>query len=83
MSLTEGVEVRSLTFGEKAVGINFNPSEDPTVNEVKQLYARIIDIADQQRLEAGPGQKARHLSTAITDAETAQMRLVRGLTFKD
>lgn len=34
---------RELTFGEKAVGINFNPGGDPRVNECKRSFATQID----------------------------------------
>ena len=78
----EGVAVRELTFGEKAVGLTFNPSGDPTVNKIKGLYAEIIDICHDARGEAGPGEKSRHLSVAITEAESAQMRAVKGVTYK-
>lgn len=76
----DGVD-RELTYGEKAVGLTFNPSGDEKVNAIKQAYANIIDILDQLRKEAGQGEKGRHLSVAITDAETAQMRAVKGITF--
>lgn len=73
---------RELTFGEKAVGLTFNPSNDPKVQKVKELYAEIIDICNSIRAEAGHGEKSRHLSVAITDAETAQMRAVKGITYQ-
>lgn len=73
---------REMTYGEKAVGLTFNPSNDPTVDKVKKLYAEIIDICNTARTEAGQGEKARHLSVAITDAEAAQMRAVKGITYK-
>ena len=73
---------RELTYGEKAVGLTFNPSGDAKVQEVKELYAKIIDLCNDLRTEAGQGEKGRHLSVAITDAETAQMRAVKGITYK-
>lgn len=76
-----GNPTRPMTFGEKAVGLTFNPSGDATVQKVKELYAKIIDICNDARTEAGQGEKGRHLSVAITDAETAQMRAVKGITF--
>lgn len=69
------------TFGQKAVGLTFNPSGDEKVTKIKQLYADIIDLLDYERMAAGPGDRSRHLSVAITDAETAQMRAVKGLTW--
>ena len=71
---------RELTFGEKAVGLTFNPSGDPKVTKVKQLFAEIIDIVNEDR-GFNRDERARHASVAITDAETAQMRAVKALTF--
>jgi len=36
-----------LTFGQKAVGVSFNPSQNETVAKVKQQYADIIDNIEQ------------------------------------
>lgn len=77
----------SLTFGEKAVGLKFNHAEGAThdkVHKIKSLYAEIIDLLDEERNMAfsqGNKESGRHLAVAITDAETAQMRAVKGLTF--
>lgn len=73
---------RELSYGEQAVGLTFNPSGDETVNRLKELYAEIIDICDFQRKEAGQGEKGRLLSVAITEAQTAQMWAVKGVTYK-
>jgi hypothetical protein len=74
------------TFGEKAVGLDFNPSGDATVRRIKELYAQIIDICHtaHEALKGHPdgAEQARHYSTAITDAETAQMRAVKAITWK-
>jgi len=72
---------RELTFGEKAVGLAFNPSGDSTVRRLKELYAQIIDVCNDARTEAGPGEKGRLLSVAITEAQGAQMWAVKGVTF--
>lgn len=74
-------EDRELSYGEKAVGLKFNPSGDETVTKIKQLYAEIIDICNDARTEAGQGEKGRLLSVAITEAQTAQMWAVKGITF--
>jgi hypothetical protein len=70
------------TFGEKAVGLDFNPSDDPTVVELKQLYAKIIDICDAGRA-SGEAEKRRLYSVAITEAQTSQMWAVKAATWKD
>lgn len=80
----ETPETKELTFGQKAVGLTFNPSNDDAVAQAKQLCANAIDQMDafRNRQDATPGQK-RHASAAITDLETAQMRMVKALTWKD
>ena len=71
-----------LTYGQKAVGITFNVEGDPKVAEVKALYAKIIDLCNELRTEAGQSEKGRLLSVAITEAQTAQMWAVKGITYK-
>lgn len=73
---------RPLTFGEKAVGLTFNPSGDPKVLKVKQLYAEIIDLLTDGDLDNGAtGLKGRIMGRAINDAMGAQMWAVKGITF--
>lgn len=74
---------RTLSYGEKAVGLSFNPSGDETVNKIKDLSAQIIDICDKMRKEVGPSEKGRLFSVAITEAQTAQMWAVKAITWKD
>lgn len=38
------MENKELTYGEKAVGLTFNPSNYPTVQKIKECYAEIIDM---------------------------------------
>jgi hypothetical protein len=71
------------TYGEKAVGLDFNPSGDKTVTKLKQLYAEIIDICDAARTAGAKGEKARLWSIAITEAQGAQMWSVKAQTFRD
>lgn len=72
----------SQTFGQKAVGLTFNPSGDPTVNLLKQKFAEIIDVLDA--LRAGErSERARLASVAITEAQGAQMWAVKAATWKD
>lgn len=70
-----------MTYGEKAVGLTFNPSGDPKVHEIKRLFAQIIDLCNDARTEAGQSESARLLSIAITEAQGAQMWAVKGITF--
>jgi hypothetical protein len=72
------------TFGEKAVGLSFNPSGDATVHELKQLYAQIIDICHARRGALMQGSEAHRLyAIAITQAQDAQMWGVKAATWKD
>lgn len=78
---------RELTFGEKAVGLSFNPSNDPLVQGVKDQFAALIDSLNNQRNAldvglAGSKEKARMYSVAITEAQTAQMWAVKAITWQ-
>lgn len=76
---------RKLTFGEKAVGLSFNPSGDERVQAVKVAFAQIIDLLNEQRdaYNGLPNEKNRLLSIAITEAQSAQMWAVKAFTWKD
>lgn len=74
--------VTAITFGEKAVGLTFNPGNDPDVQELKMLYAKIIDKLNDMRGDQR-NEKARLLSVAITEAQGAQMWGVNGITWKE
>ena len=74
---------KELTYGEKAVGLNFNPSEDWKVRRIKELYAEIIDTMNNLRDSEATPELKRLASVAITEAQTAQMRAVKALTRKD
>ena len=76
-------KIENPTFGQKAVGINFNPSGDDQVGLCKQAFANEIDrMNDLRSASASPEQK-RYCSIAITEIEAAQMRAVKALTWKD
>lgn len=77
------VAAPSLTFGQKAVGLTFNPSGDPAVIKCKQIFADAIDQMHALREASDSAGVKRHASTAITMAEDAQMRAVKALTWKD
>lgn len=76
------MDYRELTFGEKAVGITFNPSGDENVNEVKKLYASIIDLVNNLACDVPQSEKLRLIKIAITEAQTAQMWAVKAITWK-
>lgn len=84
-------ETRELTYGEKAVGLTFNPGGHDKVNQVKALYAQIIDLCNEAREEVKnqeqeyvgqTAEMARLFSIAITEAQTAQMWAVKAITWK-
>lgn len=72
-----------LTYGQKAVGLTFNPSGDANVNKVKQLYADVIDTCNELRTASENPEVKRLLSVAITEAQGAQMWAVKGITYKN
>lgn len=78
-------DTRELTYGEKAVGLTFNPSNHPTVEEVKVLYAKIIDICNSALNTGGEmyPETIRLYKIAITEAQTAQMWAVKAITWKN
>lgn len=72
-----------LTFGQRAVGLTFNPGNNQEVDNVKRLYADIIDGLDTLRnLEGASPEVKRLCSVAITEAQTAQMWAVKAITWK-
>lgn len=75
-------ETQELTFGQKSVGITFNPGGNPLVNSIKQKAAEYIDHLDQLRQVTDNGEIKRMLSIAITEAQTSQMWAVKGITWQ-
>lgn len=71
---------RELSFGEKAVGLNFNPSGDEKVQKLKEHYAAVIDILNDDRGD-NRDERAILASVAITEAQGAQMWAVKTVTF--
>ena len=59
------------TYGERAVGLTFNPSGDVDVAKVKKMYADIIDLCDHARGLTTDGEAKRLFSIAITSAVKA------------
>ncbi len=74
-------EQRELTYGEKAVGLTFNPANNPAVNSIKKDFAKIIDGLNEVRLAISDPEVKRMLSIAITEAQTAQMWAVKAVTW--
>lgn len=71
------------TFGQIAVGLDFNPSGDNAVSIMKQKFADAIDAMHDLRNISESNEQKRYASAAITQAEIAQMVAVKALTWKD
>lgn len=78
----QNVAGRELTFGEKAVGVTFNPGGHPLVNAFKEKYAALIDDLSEARELTPNGEAKRMLSIAITEAQTSQMWAVKAATWQ-
>jgi hypothetical protein len=76
-------DTRELTYGEKAVGLTFNPSNDPLVQSTKQRFADLIDEMDALRNRTESSEVKRMCSVTITELQTAQMWAVKAITWKD
>lgn len=84
---------QELTFGQKAVGLKFNPSGDETVNKAKQLSADLIDLVEDKYKERlnKLTTVTRQLSwmenvlrtAAFNAIIAAQMAVVKFLTWND
>lgn len=81
--ITSGsITPRELTFGEKYVGLTFNPGGHEKVNAIKQAQATYIDMLNQFREETTNSEVKRQLSVAITEAQTSQMWAVKAVTWQ-
>lgn len=76
---------RPLTYGEKAVGITFNPGGTPEVNAIKRSCANAIDELNDQRQKAkdeNNGEKIAQFTLAIRDIQVGQMWGVKATTWQ-
>lgn len=73
---------RAQTYGEKAVGLTFNPSNDDAVAKCKAEFAAVIDHMNDLRNSTDNAEVKRMASIAITEAQTAQMWAVKAITWK-
>jgi hypothetical protein len=81
---------RELTFGEKAVGLTFNPSGDEKVNKAKQLMAESLDLLKEVEAEKTDNGRAMlsweanvFRTTAFNKIVDAQMSLVKFITWNN
>lgn len=69
------------TYGEKAVGLTFNPNGSEQVNQIKTKCAKLIDELNDCRNATKDGEVKRMLSIAITEVQTAQMWAIKAITW--
>ena len=75
---------REQSFGEKAVGLSFNPSGDSEVEACKREFAAVIDRLHNLRSGGSDNSEVKRMaSVAITEAQTAQMWAVKAITWRD
>ena len=69
------------TYGQRAVGMTFNPGGHHQVNEIKSKCADIIDYVNWIRETSDDPEVKRMCSIAITDLQSAQMWAVKAATW--
>ena len=82
------MEEQKLTFGEKLVGLSFNPSQNEKVDRAKKLFAEAADLLKDHILEVREQKGlttmgADLFSHALGEILNAQMCTVKVLTFAD
>jgi hypothetical protein len=84
MEINENLKEATLTFGEKLVGISFNPSGDERVNKVKKICAELMDILYSDIPEDGERTYLQDtlFNKSVGDILDAQMTAVKLLTLK-
>lgn len=75
-------EKRIPNFGEQLVGLDFNPSGDPTITRVKTLCAELAEILKKDYTETRFPMKSLLFDHAIGEILNAQMSVVKVLTLK-
>lgn len=72
----------TLSFGQKAVGITFNPGNNQAVNALKQQCVPFIDACNDGRTNSQDPEVKRMYALAITHAQEAQMWAVKAATWQ-
>jgi len=74
---------KPMTFGEKLVGLTFNPSNDDKVSKAKRLCAELADLLHD---EVSNNERSEHSAILINhtygEILNAQMNVVKVLTLK-
>lgn len=66
------------TLGQKRVQRSFNPSANPSIEEIKESYALLIDKVESLRNQTN----GREIALAQTELETSCMYAVKSLFVK-
>jgi hypothetical protein len=74
-------DIPAQSYGAKAVGLSFNPSNNSDVDYQKSLFSHIIDDLNDKRSQTDDPEKKRLYSIAITEAQGAQMWAVKAITW--
>jgi hypothetical protein len=81
----ENVE-RELTYGEKAVGLTFNPGKHEAVESIKKNAATLIDDIYDRYVKPGPdvrnGEVVAQATLAIRRIQEGQMWAVKAATWQ-
>lgn len=77
------MQTTNLSFGEKAVGLHHNPSNNPTAAQIKKLAAELIDELHELRNDNPQSETYRMASIAITEIQTGVMWGVKAATWDD
>lgn len=80
------VELRDLTFGEKAVGLTFNHGAGEifeAIDLAKKTCAATIDQMNTLRSKSESGEYKALCTIAIRSLQTSQMLMVKAITWKD
>ena len=82
--VTTEVSNRGLTYGEKLVGLTFNPAGDVKVNKVKILCAELADLLHDHVSRPSERSALENLlhNHAVGEILNAQMNVVKVLTLK-
>lgn len=74
---------KELSFGEKLVGIGFNPANDDSVSKAERLCADLADLLNNENNSKESTQFSQRLfSHAVGEILNAQMNVVKVLTLK-
>lgn len=85
-STNDAGNARKLTYGEKAVGLTFNHGEGEIFEQIKlakETCAKAIDQMDDLRSKSESGEYKALATIAIRKLQSAQMDMVKAITWKD